>query len=497
MFNRITSELKESIFSVMPITLLVLIIGFFMNFSSNILISFSISSILLILGITLFSFGANLSMVIIGEKIGNALIKKRKLFTILLISLCIGIVVTIAEPDLMVLASQLPSIPKLLIILTVALGVGIFFVISIYRILKGISINTIIVIGYSIIFLLMFLSERNFITIAFDSGGVTTGPMSVPFMVALGYGFTKMRSDKKARNDTFGLVGLSSIGPIIIVLILGLLFKGDSVYDLGKFTSSQGILFEFFDSFAKNFSEVIASLTPIVLLYLAFEFFDNTENKIETKKIAIGLVASLLGLAFFLTGVEVGFIKMGYEIGSVFTESGMQMPLLFLSMLIGYLIVKAEPAIKILNEQISNLTQGSLSKKVIGVCVSVGVCLSVGFSLLRVFTGIPITYFLVPGYVLSIVLAFLTPSIFTSVAFDSGGAASGPLTTSFLLPIAIGTCVKSGGNILADAFGVVALVSLSPLITIQALGLIYKLRINRFNYKLVKDFDETIIEYGD
>ena len=248
MLKRLYNSFKDSFISVAPITILILVVAYLIGCSSKVIISFSISALLLIIGITLFTFGADLSMVMIGEKIGNSLIKRKKLFSVLAITLVIGFVITIAEPDLMVLASQLTSIPNVLIITLVALGVGLFLMLSLFRIIKGIKINTILSISYIIIFILMLFSSPSFITVAFDSGGVTTGPMSVPFIVALGYGFTKLRNDKQARNDTFGLVGIASIGPIIVVLLLGILFHPASSYDTSSFFSNGSLLIEYLDS---------------------------------------------------------------------------------------------------------------------------------------------------------------------------------------------------------------------------------------------------------
>ena len=319
--------------------------------------------------------------------------------------------------------------------------------------------------------------------------------MSVPFIVALGYGFTKLRVNKKGQNDTFGLVGLASIGPIIIVLLLGLVFNLDSSYTSPNLDNN-GILFnEYLLSFWNNFVEMVIALTPILLVFVIFELFNDTLSNNEMRRVVLGLIATLLGLTIFLTGVEVGFIKMGYAIGSEFASNGSAFTLTFLGMMIGFLIVKAEPAVKLLVEQIEDLTEGSISKRVVNSCLSIGVCFAVGISLMRVFTGISILYFIVPGYIIALILSRLTPSIFTAIAFDSGGAASGSLTSSFLLPICIGACVAMDGNILTDAFGIIGLVSLSPLIMIQLLGYVYQLKTKRSNLRLVKGFSDEIIEY--
>lgn len=496
MLKKLCGDFKDSIYSVIPITLLVLVISFFLGISSENIFSFLFSAILLIIGIGLFTFGADLSMTIIGDRIGSILIKSRKLILILLSGLLIGFVVTIAEPDLMVLASQITSIPNMLIILLVSLGVGAFLMISLWRIIKGISINKILFIGYGIVLILLYFTPSSFMALSFDAGGVTTGPMSVPFLLALGYGFTSMQSDKKGRNDTFGLVGLSSIGPIIIILVLGLIFNIDSGYDTSVFFKEESIITQYLLGFWDSFIKIIIALVPILFVFLIFELFNDTLSNYEMKKVVLGLISILLGLTIFMTGVEVGFMKMGYTIGNILAQREMAFLLTIVGTVIGFLIVKAEPAVKVLVNQISDLTEGSISKKVVNLCLSTGVCVAVAISIMRVFTGVSILYFVIPGYVIALLLASVTPDMFTAIAFDSGGAASGPLTSSFLLPICIGACIVTDGNILTDAFGIVGLVSLSPLIMIQVLGLVYKVKTKNYKKRMVKDLNEEIIDYN-
>ena len=493
MIKKYLSSLKDAFFSVIPLVLIISLVSYLIHVPILNIYSFLISSFLLIIGISLFTFGAELSMVVIGEKIGDKLIQSKGLWFILLVALFIGIAVTLAEPDLMVLSNQLTSMPNLLIIILVALGVGIFLMIAVFRIIKGLSFRTILIVSYGIIGIMLIFCPSNFITIAFDASGVTTGPMSVPFIVALGYGLTKLRSDQNAKSDTFGIIGLCSIGPIIMILLLSLFFKTDSVYDVSPFYSNNLMLFEYFDSFCQNIREVAIALIPILLIFTIFEFITNMLKNQELKKVILGILASFAGLSIFLTGVNVGFIKMGFSLGNIITMSSNKYLLIPLGMLLGYIIVMVEPAVKVLNEQISDLTGGSISKKMVSLSLSVGVCLAIGLSLLRVFFNIPFVYFIVPGYIITIFLSFKTPKIFTAIAFDSGGAASGPLTTSFLLPICIGACIALDGDILSNAFGVVALVSMTPLITVQLLGIIYQYKLNKSSPRY--NLDESIIDY--
>lgn len=494
MIKKYLNCLKESFFSVIPIAIIVLIISIFIKIQPNDIYSFAISSFLLVIGISLFTFGADLSMVTIGEKIGDKLIQSRKLWYVLIVGLLIGIAITVAEPDLMVLAKQVTTIPNFLFIILVSLGVGIFLMIAIFRIIKNIPLNLILFISYFIIFILLIFCPNNFINIAFDSGGVTTGPMSVPFIVALGFGLTKLRNDKDAKSDTFGIIGLGSTGPIIIVLALSFFFKTDGVYNIERFYNNTPISNQFFNSFKDNILDVVGALLPILLIFVAFQLVKKIVNKIELKKVIFGLFCTFLGLTIFLTGVNVGFIKMGFSLGNIISGSNFQYLLLPLGMILGYIIILVEPAVKVLNDQISHLTQGSISKKMVNFCLSSGVCLGTGISILKIFYDIPFVYVIVPCYVIAVLLSFISPKIFTAIAFDSGGAASGPLTSSFLLPICIGACIALKRDILTNAFGIVALISVFPLITVQILGIIYQYHLNKKDS--VNSLNEEIVDFA-
>lgn len=491
MKERLKENLIDSIYSVMPITCLALVFGVLLHMSFNTMLFFIVSSILLIIGITLFTSGADISMIPIGENMGKTLVTSGKKWLVLLMSFIIGIVITIAEPDLTVLASQLTSIPNIVIILSVGIGVGLFLLIAVFRIFKNISFSKIFVFSLIIIFSLLCFVPKKFIPVAFDSGGVTTGPMGVPLIVAFGCGLTIMMS-RKNKDDSFGLCGICSLGPILMVLILGLVFKTDSSYDMDIFLESGSLLSNLISNFLHCLKNVAISLLPIIVLFSGMQLIKKNISKVEVTRIIVGIIITFFGLTIFLTGVNLGYLKMGYYLGSAFIDSSVKYLLIPFGMVLGFIIINAEPAVKVLNKQISDLTGGSISGSVVNVCLSVSVCLAIGLSILKIFFSIPIIYILLPGYVITALLTFKSSKIFTAIAIDSGGAVSGPLTTSFLLPICIGACVSLGGNIYEDAFGVVALVSMMPLITIQLLGIYYNYKINK---KYSENFDETIIDY--
>lgn len=478
----LVDKVKESLKSVLPITLIVLLITFTISpVSSDILLGFAIGAVMLVVGMGLFTLGADLSMTTIGERIGAHMTKSRKLTVIIIVSFIIGIIITVAEPDLQVLAEQVPGVPNMTLIISVALGVGLFLVMALLRIIFRIPITVLLVALYIIAFALTFFVPQDFLAVAFDSGGVTTGPMTVPFIMALGVGVSSLRNDKDANRDSFGLVALCSIGPILAVLILGMIYNPDS----SSYTSensavmsgnSRELICVFLNNLPKYLIEVAISLSPILAFFILYDFAILKLPKGQLIKIFIGFVYTYLGLVLFLTGVNVGFMPLGSYLGEAIGKLPYKWILVPLSMIIGYFIVAAEPAVHVLNKQVEEITDGAISPKSMGRCLSIGVAISLGLAMIRVLTGISIMWLIVPGYALAIILSFLVPSIFTSIAFDSGGVASGPMTATFLLPFAMGTCTAVGGNIANDAFGVVAMVAMTPLITIQIMGLYYKLK---------------------
>ena len=475
----------EAVWSVLPIMLIVLLLAFTIApIPTGILAQFLLGGILVIGGMIFFTMGAELSMTPMGERVGGSLLRTKKLWVIVIVGFILGVIITISEPDLQVLAEQVSSVPNLVLIMSVALGVGVFLVVALLRILFGIALAPILFVFYTIIVILALFVPKNFLAVAFDSGGVTTGPMTVPFIMALGVGISAIRNDKHAENDSFGLVALCSIGPIIAVLILGMLYSTDSSF-------AEDIIYEVSDSvelgkvflqrFPRYFKEIALSLMPIFIFFEIFQLISLKLNKKLHIKICIGLVYTYVGLVLFLTGANVGFIPAGNYLGTVLASLPYKWIIIPIGMIIGYFIVKAEPAVYVLMKQVEELTDGDISGKSMQISLSVGVAVSVGLSMLRVLCQISILYLLIPGYVIALILTRFVPKIFTAIAFDSGGVASGPMTATFLLPLAQGACIALGGDVVTDAFGVVAMVAMTPLITIQILGVIYTVRIKNEN----------------
>ena len=433
--------LHESLTSVLPVMLIVLVLCFTIApVPNNAMVAFLLGGVMLIAGMGLFTLGSEMSMIPLGQAVGSEITRRKKVWIITVVGFLIGMIITVAEPDLQVLANQVPAIEN-------------------------------------------NVMSPDFWAVAFDSGGVTTGPMTVPFIMALGVGVCAVRSDKQAGGDSFGLVALCSIGPIITVLILGLLYKPDgSAYTAAVMPDAKDTV-EMFDLYLSEIphylKETASALLPIGAFLILFQLVTRRLKRKEILHMVIGLVYVYIGLTIFLMGVNVGFMPVGSFLGGSIASHTYNWILIPIAMVIGYFIVQAEPAVHVLNKQVEEITAGSIPAHAMNLALSVGVAISLGLAMIRVLTGISIMWFLVPGYVLSLALSFVVPQIFTSVAFDSGGVASGPMTATFLLPFALGACDAVGGNLVTDAFGVVAMVAMTPLVTIQLLGLSYQRKLRR------------------
>lgn len=479
--SKFKEKLIETLKAVLPILAIVLLLCFTIApIPPSILMTFLIGAVLLIIGMLFFNVGVELSMTPIGERVGSIITKSKKIFVVILITFIMGFIITISEPDLQVLAQQVPSIPNLALIFAVAFGVALFLVFAVLRMLFGIPLSHLLLGFYAIVFLLAFLVPGDFLAIAFDSGGVTTGPMTVPFIMSFGIGIAAIRSDKHAEDDSFGLVSMCSIGPILAVLVLGLIYKPGSAEQVSEAIPIIDNTVDLWKLFSAEFplyiEEMAVSILPIVIFFGIFQALSREINKRSLIKIAIGLIYTYIGLVLFLTGVNVGFMPAGNYLGQTIAGLSYSWIIVPIGMIIGYFIVLAEPAVFVLTRQVEEMTSGAISAKAMGTSLSIGVSLSVGLAMIRVLTGISILWFLVPGYFIALVLTFFVPKIFTAIAFDSGGVASGPMTATFLLPFAMGACEALGGNIITDAFGIVAMVAMTPLITIQIMGLVFKLK---------------------
>ncbi len=485
MFKALFSKLKESLISVLPVTVIVLIISFtpLVDLEPTETIAFAVSAVMLILGIGLFNLGADLAMTPMGGHVGSGLTKSKKVMVLIAVCFVMGLLITIAEPDLSVLANQVKDImpgegevSKWILIITVGLGVGIFLVIAILKIIFRKDLSALLMFFYMMLFavcaMLAESGKFKLLPLSFDSGGVTTGPITVPFIMALGVGISSTIGGKNSTENSFGLIALCSIGPIIAVMMLSMTTSGSlDTYDTSIYDIAESLGGNFGPLLLKKLGDVAFALGLVVAFFFILQFTVLKLPKQKLIQIGIGIAYTFLGLVIFLVAVEVGFMPVGFKIGKQIAEKSEALLVVF-GFVLGMVVVLAEPAVHVLNKQVEDVTGGGVKKIEMLIALSVAVGISIGLTLIRMIFKFSILYYLIPGYLISLGLSFFVPKIYTAIAFDSGGVASGPLTSSFILPLAIGACTTlwGEGEIYSFAYGVVAMVAMTPLITIQILG---------------------------
>lgn len=514
MNKQLLDKLKEALISVLPITLIVLILSFtpLARLDTKEIITFSISAVLMILGIGLFNQGADMAMQPMGEKIGSSLVKSRRIKLILLVCFIMGLLITVAEPDLSVLASQIGNIVNnWVLILVVGIGVGLFLMIAVLKIIFKLNLSLLLMFFYLMVFMLAALIAFNnnsaFLALAFDSGGVTTGPITVPFIMALGVGIAGTIGGRNAKENSFGLIALCSLGPIIVVSLIGLSINSNvfaqTATDLNysavhNYSIADNVFIAYLKGFLHSAKDVSIALGLIVLCFMIVEMIFIKLPKQKLYQIFIGIAFTFVGLVIFLTAASVGFLPIGYKIGVLIEQNSPALLIVF-GFIMGFVVVLAEPAVHILTKQVEEITTGAVSKKTMLIALCIGVGISIGLSMIRIVYKFSILYYVIPGYLISLGLSFFVPKMYTAIAFDSGGVASGPLTSTFILPFAIGAAVASNSSILEVGFGIVSMVAMTPLITIQLLGfravVANKLRVKRRLQKIIEADDEQIINF--
>lgn len=477
MNEKLKEKVSESLSSVLPVTGIVLFLSVAVTpLDIGTLALFVVGAVLLIFGMGLFSLGADMSMLPMGGHMGSHITKLRSLPIILLLCFIMGTAITVAEPDLGILAGQIPHIPSFAIIFTVAVGVGLFLAAAFLRLVFRLSLRVLLLGFYTLVFVLALFVPPEFLSVAFDSGGVTTGPITVPFVMSIGIGMASVVAGNRD-DDSFGLIALCSIGPVLSIMLLSIFYPvGPGTYSAPlptRVADSRELVMVFVRQVPHYILEVGRALLPIIVFFSLFQVLHLKLPKREITKLTVGILYTFSGLVLFLTGVNVAFMPAGNAIGSMIAAMPIRWIIVPIGMVIGYYIVKAEPAVHVLTAQVEEITAGCVSRRAMMGALSAGVSISIGLAMVRMLTGISIWYFLLPGYILALGLQFLVPPIISAVAFDSGGVASGPMTATFLLPFAMGACERLGGNVFVDAFGIVAMVAMTPLVTIQLMGLIY------------------------
>ncbi|GMR69791.1 DUF1538 domain-containing protein [Aerococcus viridans] len=477
-------KFKEVISSVLPIVILVFALAFtLVDVPGDMMARFTIGSILLTLGLTIFLFGVDIGMTPIGNYLGNSIIRSSSHLIVLLLSFFIGFSITVAEPDLLILGQQISDatggvLGSQTIVVVVSIGVGVMVSLGVYRVMKDVALKWFFLAVYAVITLLSVFADSTFLAMSFDASGATTGALTTPFVLALSTSVSAKKGGKRAEDDSFGLVGAMSTGPILAVMIMSLVQSSTFQSNDEVYQYTEGIINPFIANIGHTVQESVVSLIPILILFALVIYFYRRINKGELRRIGVGVVYVLIGLTFFLIGVNQGFMDMGrYLATELATKHESLLP--WIGLVMGLVVVLAEPAVHVLGDQVEDVTGGHIPNKLLLFSLSIGVGLAVMMSMLRIMVpGVELWHFLLPGFGLSIFLSFYVPNLFTGIAFDAGGVASGPMTATFILAFAQGVATTlPQADVLVDGFGIIAMVAMTPVLMVQVLGLIYKLRV--------------------
>lgn len=490
--NLIYEKLKEMTSTVLPITIIVMIINFtLVPLEMPVIARFIIASILIIIGLTIFLLGVDIGITPFGEKVGNAVARGNNIFIVILSGLVLGFFISIAEPGLLVLGSQVQSVTSgaiSAITLFIVVSIGLAFMISVgfIRIFYNLSLRNILIAVYVVIFGLAIFSSEEFLGIAFDASGATTGVLAVPFILALSSGVSKLKKDSIAgETDSFGLVALASSGAIIGVLLLDLFTNSNEFSETltSSVTQSNSIVGPFLQILPSQIMEALISLSPILVIYILMQIFIFKLGRRENRQIITGFIFAFIGLVIFLTAVNAGFMDVGTLIGEGLISIDRDVWLIIISFVIGVVTILAEPAVYVLTKQIEDVTSGYVKKNAVSICLALGVGIAISLSGLRILIpNLKLWHILLPGYILSIILSFITPKLFVGIAFDAGGVATGPMTATFILGFVQGAAnISDTASLLIDGFGMIALVAMMPIITLQILGIIFKLKSKKKN----------------
>jgi hypothetical protein len=478
--NVIVSKFKEVLFSVLPITVMVLILNFTISpMETPLIIRFLIGSLFVILGLTIFLIGVDIGITPLGNLTGSSLAKSNKLWIVLVVGLILGFFISIAEPGLMVLANQVDlvtsgQIPSISILVIVSIGLAILMVLGFLRIFYNIPLYKVLIILYLIIFILSIFTSRELLAISFDASGSTTGILAVPFILALSSGISKLK------KDSFGLVAIASTGAIISVMILDIFSETNSFSTTLNFNISQtnSIITPFIEIIPDNIKDILIAILPLLVTLLVLHKISFQLRKRELRKLLTGFGFAFFGLLVFFLGVNGGFMDVGMNLGNNLVLLNNKVYVITIGFILGVVTILAEPAVYVLTHQIEDVTSGYIKRKVVLVPLAIGVGMAVALSVIRVLVPeIQLWHYLLPGYLICILLMFFIPKLFVGIAFDAGGVATGPMTATFILAFIQGAAnAFEGADLMVDGFGMIAMVSMTPIITLEALGLVFALK---------------------
>ncbi len=488
--NEFAKKIKEVSFAVLPIVVIVLLLHFFVYPIDTVLfIRFIIGAVFIIIGLSIFLYGIEIGITPVGDHMGKLITKPNKLYLVILGGLFLGFFISVAEPDLQILAAQVDSvtagaIPKMTIVLIVSIGIAVMLAFGLVRIVYGVPLYILLAILYSVVLVLSFFTTPEFLAISFDSSGATTGALTVPFILSLAMGVTTMKRDSKgAEKDSFGLVAIASTGAIIAVMVMSIITGQNEIYGVAEplAQNTSSVLAPFLDQFTHSIPEIALALLPLLIIFLVFQFVKFRLSRHEVRKILFGIGYAFIGLILFMTGVNAGFMDVGAMMGYNIASMNSPVIVVIVGFLFGLVTILAEPAVHVLTRQVEEVTSGSVKRSFVFSALCIGVGFAVLLSMLRILIPeLMLWHILLPGYLISIALSFIGPKLFVGIAFDAGGVATGPMTATFILAFAQGAAnAIESADVLVDGFGIIALVALTPIITLQLLGLIYQYKLKR------------------
>jgi hypothetical protein len=469
---------------------IVLILNFTLTpLDPTLIIRFLIGAILIIIGLTIFLIGVDVGITPIGNEMGSTITKTSKIWVVIVAGLLLGFFISIAEPDLHILAGQVEMvtsglISKNIIVTIVSIGIAIMLALGLIRIVYNLPLYKLLTFLYGIVFLLSIFTSPEFLAISFDASGATTGALTVPFILALAMGVSMLKKDSKSsEKDSFGLVAIASIGAILSVMVMSILLQSDQITGaLNKEeVVSSSIIGPFLHEIPILAFEVFVALLPIIIIFLLFQNISFHLSKRKIRKILFGILFTFIGLVLFLVGVNAGFMEVGTEVGYLVAALDNKLYVVIVGFVLGLVTILAEPAVYVLTHQIEDVTSGYVNRKAVMLTLSIGVGCAIALSMIRILIPeLKLWHYLLPGYILALGLSYIVPKLFVGIAFDSGGVASGPMTATFVLAYAQGAAEAiEGANVLVDGFGMIAMVAMTPIIALQILGLIFKIKSRR------------------
>lgn len=494
--NLLAEKTKDVARTLMPVVILVLLLCFtLVDVESNVFTRFLVGSVMLLIGLSIFLWGVDLAMNPIGEHMSREIATSRTFLKLAILSFLLGFLITVAEPDMLVLGSQIEAasggvMSASVIVYMVSIGVGVLISLGVFRLLGDMPLNRFMMITYGVIFILAIFVSEEFLAIAFDSSGATTGALTTPFILAISLGLSIIKGGRHSEENAFGLVGIMSAGPILAVMLLSVLTGQKNIQSSEvEFIVSEGVLGPIMDVLPTIFVESIIALLPITILFFIFNFTKFKLSKDELSRIIKGLLLTLVGLVLFLTAAASGFMDMGRVIGMEL--AGMNKWLLIgIGFLMGLIVVLVEPAVHVLGQQIEEVTGGHIPLNLIRITLSIGVGLAIALSMVRIVVPeVKLWYFIIPGFAMAIVLSFVSEPVFVGIAYDAGGVASGPMTATFVLAFAQGAAsVIESADVMIDGFGVIAMVAMAPVFSLMVLGTLF--RHTRVEYPAVEDKED-------